>query len=376
MSVPHDRGPTSVQLAIGEVPIRPLQLLDQLRLSNAKRGFTTRHVADASIRTLITGVVRPNAGDLVLVRVDKIGQHSRIQLPSGRPAALFVGDEIVVCYGNRYAPNQFTAEVPRNLEPCHLVAAGGVAAKSIARHHKMKPPTAITPIGLLADAAGKTLNLRDFHLPAVAPAPGRAKIFAVAGTTMDSGKTTAAAFLIKGLTRGGARVAGIKVTGTGSSNDTALMLDAGAVGVFDFVDAGHVSTYRVPTKEIERIFRHLVDHAQHADVDYIVVEIADGPLQAETAALLSADSFSESIRGVIFCATDAMGAMAGVEWLERRGVPVLAVSGLLTTAPLAAAEANAATKLPILSRDDLARADIAAVLEGTLGLQADVLEAR
>jgi dethiobiotin synthetase len=376
MSVPYDRGPPTVQLAIGEVPIRPLQPIDPPRIHAAKRGFTTRNVGAAAIRTLITGAVRPSAGDLVLVRVDKIGQHSRIQLPSGRPAALFVGDEIVVCYGNRYAPNQFTADVPRNMEPCHLVAAGGIAAKSVSRHHKMKPPTAITPIGLLGDAAGKTLNLRDYHLPALPPAPGRAKIFAVAGTTMDSGKTTAAAFLIKGLTRGGARVAGIKVTGTGSSNDTALMEDAGAVRVLDFVDAGHASTYRVPPREIERIFRHLIDHAQHADVDYVVVEVADGPLQAETAALLSADVFVDAIRGVIFCATDAMGALAGVEWLERRGVPVLAVSGLLTTAPLAVVEANAATKLPVLSRDDLSRVDIAAVLEGTLGLQADVLEAR
>jgi len=376
MSVPHDRGPTTIQLAIGEVPIRPVQLIDPQRVHAAKRGFTTRHVPDAAIRTLITGTVRPSAGDLVLVRVDKIGQHSRIQLPSGRPAALFVGDEIVICYGNRYAPNQFTAEVPRNLEPCHLVAAGGVAAKSVVRHHRMKPPTTIAPIGLLGDPAGRTLNLRDFYLPAVPSTPGRAKIFAVAGTTMDSGKTTAAAFLIKGLTRGGARVAGIKVTGTGSSNDTALMQDAGAVVVFDFVDAGHASTYRVPPREVERIFRHLTDQAQHANVDYIVVEVADGPLQAETAALLSADSFIEAIRGVIFCATDAMGALAGVEWLERRGVPVLAISGLLTAAPLAAVEANAATKLPILSREHLARADVAAVLEGTLGLQADVLEAR
>jgi dethiobiotin synthetase len=376
MSAPHDRGPTPVQLAIGEVPIRPLQQIDPQRIRAAKRGFTTRHVGNDAIRTLITGNVRPSAGDLVLVRVDKIGQHSRIQLPAGRPAALFPGDEIIVCYGNRYAPNQFTADVPRNLESCHLVAAGGVAAKSAARHQKMKSPTTITPVGLLGDAAGKTLNLRDFQLPAVSPAPSRAKIFAVAGTSMDSGKTTAAAFLIRGLTRGGARVAGIKVTGTGSSNDTALMEDAGAVAVFDFVDAGHASTYRVAPREVERVFRHLIDHAQRADVDYIVVEVADGPLQAETAALLSADSFIAVIRGAIFCATDAMGALAGVEWLERRGVPVLAVSGLLTTAPLAAAEANAATKLPILSRDDLSRADIATVLEGTLGLQADVLEAR
>jgi dethiobiotin synthetase len=376
MPIPHDRV-TTVQLALGEVPIRPLQPIDPARIDAAKRGFTTRHVGTAAIRTIIAGSVRPSAGDLVLLRVEKIGQHGRIQLPSGRPAALFVGDEIIVCFGNRYAPNQFEAEVPRKLEPCHLVAAGGVAAKSLSRHNRMKAPTAVAPIGLLGDAAGKVLNLRDFRVPAASRAPsGGAKVIAIAGTSMDAGKTTAAAYLIKGLTRSGHRVAAIKATGTGSCNDTAMMQDAGAVRVLDFVDAGYASTYRVPPKDIERAFRFLLDQAHQANVDYIVVEVADGLLQSETAALLTSDTFKNAIRGVIFCAGDALGALAGVEWLERRGVPVLAVSGVLTASPLAVAEAYAATKLPVLGRDDLGRADIGSVLEGTLALQADVLGAR
>jgi Domain of unknown function (DUF1611_C) P-loop domain len=376
MPAPHDRS-TNIQLAAGDVPIRPMQAVDPARLHAAKRGFTTRHVGVAAIRTLVTGSVRPKAGDLVLARVEKIGQHGRIQLPSGRPAALFVGDEIVICYGNRYAPNQFEAEVPRSLEPCHLVAAGGVAAKSLSRHSRMKAPTAVTPIGLLGDAAGKVLNLRDFRVPAApSTASGGATVIAIAGTSMDAGKTTTAAFLIKGLIRAGHRVAAIKATGTGSCNDTAMMQDAGAVRVLDFVDAGYASTYRVPPKDIEHAFRFLLDHARHTAADYIVVEVADGLLQAETAALLTSDTFNRTIRGVIFCAGDALGALAGVEWLERRGTTVLAVSGVLTASPLAIGEAHAATRLPVLSREDLGRADIASVLEGTLGLQADVLEAR
>jgi len=48
-------------------------------------------------------------------------------LPNGRRQTLFEGDEIIVAYANRHAPDQFEAEVPDSLSDCHLVASGGVA---------------------------------------------------------------------------------------------------------------------------------------------------------------------------------------------------------------------------------------------------------
>jgi hypothetical protein len=125
------------------------------RLAQAKAAFTTRYVNFDAIATLITGDIKPECGDLVLVRVDEISQHERIELTDGRKALLFAGDELVICYGNRYAPDQFEAEIPKDLSPCHLAAAGGIAAKVLSQHAKMKMPTAITPIGLLGDEQGK-----------------------------------------------------------------------------------------------------------------------------------------------------------------------------------------------------------------------------
>jgi hypothetical protein len=76
--------------------------------------------------------------------------------PEGRRKLLFVGDEIVVAYGNRYAPNQFEAVVPKTLGPCHLVAAGGVAAKALSWHASVsKGATQITPLGLITDPTGR-----------------------------------------------------------------------------------------------------------------------------------------------------------------------------------------------------------------------------
>ncbi len=67
---------------------------------------------------------------------------------------MFVGDEIVVVYGNRYAPDQFEAVIPDTLAPCHLVAAGGIASKLLCKHNSMDDPTVIAPIGLLGNDRG------------------------------------------------------------------------------------------------------------------------------------------------------------------------------------------------------------------------------
>ncbi len=142
------------------------------RLSRARRGFSTRRADISEAEYLLTGGVVPQPGDLVLAQVTNIGQHTRIEQPDGRRAQLYVGDEIVVAYGNRYAPDQFEAEVPDDLGACHLVAAGGIASQLINKNSRMKNPTRITPIGLLADADLKPLNLKKWRVDAASVSAG------------------------------------------------------------------------------------------------------------------------------------------------------------------------------------------------------------
>jgi hypothetical protein len=116
--------------------------LDAARLGRAKIAYATHRVQLRDIQTLIASdTAAPRAGDLVLARVGRIGQHRRIELRNGRRAILFEGDEIVLCYGNRYAPDQFEAYVPGDLGPCQMAAAGGVAGRVVASHARMKAPT-------------------------------------------------------------------------------------------------------------------------------------------------------------------------------------------------------------------------------------------
>ncbi len=337
--------------------------LSRERLLRAKVSYTPRHANLEKAVTLLAGDdIEPKAGDLVLARIEKIGQHAALELTTGRRSSLFPGDEIVVCYGNRYAPDQYEAEVPHNLDACHLVAAGGVAAQALSWHVGIKPPTAIVPIGLLADAKGQRINLSSAAVAKPGSSYPLPYTVAVVGTSMNAGKTTTAVNLIYGLTSAGLKVGATKVTGTGSGKDAWFMGDAGARHVVDFTDAGFASTFRLTADEVEGIFNSLTSHLAKTGMDVIVLEVADGLYQEETAALLGSASFKKLVNSVIFAAGDAMGAMAGVEWLRRKGLPVVAVSGLLTASPLAIIEAANATGMAVIDKNMLRDVSIAAKL--------------
>jgi molybdopterin-guanine dinucleotide biosynthesis protein len=333
-------------------------------LANVKQSFVTRRATLRDAAGLATDRP-PRAGDLALARVERLGHHTRLQLAGGRRSQLHVGDRIVVCYGHRYAPDQYEAEVPCGLEPCALVTAGGVAGRVVSRHPRMKPATTIRPEGLLCDARGVVLNLRRYALPIAHPSlPSQVPVVAVLGTSMNAGKTTTAAALVRGLTGAGLRVSAVKATGTGSGNDVWSLEDAGAHLVLDFADMGYPSTFRVPPSELETLLDRLLASAARITPDVIVLEVADGLLHEETAGIVCSNRFRSAVTSILFCAGDGLGALAGTEWLEARGLPVVGVSGLVTASPLAREEARRATRLPLWTRDALADPEQALGLAG------------
>lgn len=338
---------------VDRAPGARFDALSQHRLAIAKRAYATRRVALQNASQLIVADYAPRAGDLVLARVDKLSQHRRLELVTGRRAELHAGDEIVVCYGNRYAPDQFEAEIPDDLSPCNLVAAGGIAAKSLSRHSKMQAATRITPIGVLARADGKALNLEQFRIEPRRAPHNRPLVTAVVGTSMNAGKTTTVAHLALGMARQGLKVGAAKVTGTGAGCDGWQMTDAGCSIVLDFTDCGYASTYKLRLGQCESVMETLVAQLCDAGVDTILIEVADGILQGETRALVASPLFKRLVDNVIFAAGDAMGAAAGVEWLTRHGLNVIGVSGALTAAPLAMRECSVLVDVPLLDLETL-----------------------
>jgi hypothetical protein len=299
--------------------------------------------------------VVPGPGDVVLAEIEKIGQHNRIELPDSRRASLFLGDEIVVAYGHRYAPDQFEAQIPTGLNRTQLVAAGGLAGDMLSRHAQIKDATVIRPVGLL-HRDGEVVNLASTapFRPGPTPAGSRAPVVTVVGTSMNSGKSTTVAALVRGLRASGLTVTAGKVTGTGAGNDVRLFYDAGAARVLDFTDFGFGSTYQVPAEMLRALLAGLVEQLAGSAADVTVLEIADGVFQQETVMLLSDPVLPDYVDAIVFCAADAAGAYAGLRLLADRGLDVLAVSGVVTASPLATREAAAAVGVPVVFTEDLA----------------------
>lgn len=331
------------------------------RLKAAKKAYTTRFVAEAIEQDPhgfeLLQEVAPQPGDVVLARVTGIGQHTRLESPVSRRQTMFVGDEILVAYGNRYAPDQFHAVVPSNLDDCHLVAGGGLASLVLEQHANIKPATAISPVGLLA-REGRPVNLRDAAPHRIHPTheqPGRPPVIAVLGTSMNSGKSTTLGCLVKGLTTAGLTVSAGKATGTGAGNDPRLFLDGGATHVLDFTDFGYPTTFKLDYETIRSLLTSMIDALTLTTTDAVVIEIADGVYQGETARLLRDPVFQEAVDQVLFAAADSLGAAGGLQVLNTAGVNVAAVSGLLTASPLAAQEAAAVLTAPVIDTFDLCR---------------------
>ncbi|MFN3251595.1 hypothetical protein [Roseibium album] len=322
------------------------------RLMAAKRSYAVRRVNLAECTHIVKTAFRPEPGDLVLARVQAIGSHKRIELPNGRKATLHEGDEILLAYGNRYAPDQYEAYVPETLEPCHMVAAGGIAACAVSWHDRLSGPTGIEPVGVLCHSDGTAANLKQFALPTVA-CPMPAAVFGVFGTSMNAGKTATAASLVRGFAASGYTVGAVKVTGTAAGGDPWLMQDSGAAHVLDFTDGGLATTFGTPLDTIVGTTRNLLRTLHRSNCDVAVVEIADGLYQDETRQLAASPLMHSLFDSVVFAAGDALGAVAGVNRLEAHGYQVLGISGSVMRSPLAVREATVNLNIPAYSLADL-----------------------
>lgn len=330
----------------------------------AKVAYTARRLVEAGYGTTRhVGISaqdrRPEHGDLVLCEIARIGQHKALLQRHGVRNQLFAGERVVVAYGSRYAPDQFEAELPVDLGPCELVAGGGVAARVISQHARMIPATTLRPVGLLLDESGRVINTKALALDRVELPHEAPLTVAVVGTSMNAGKTTAAASLVRGLVRAGHRVGAAKVTGTGAPNDPLLMSAAGAARVLDFTDLGYPSTYQLPGALIESLLHDTIAQLAADKVDVAVLEIADGILQPETEALLGSAAFRHSVDRVVFAAADSVSALAGTRELLGRGLAVAAVTGVLTQSPLATAEAARSLGDVVIPTMDLTLPEVA-----------------
>jgi hypothetical protein len=326
--------------------------------------YALRRVPVASFCSLLPYSDSPQAGDIALAQIEKIGRNANLELPNGRRCSLHQGDLLVVVFGNRYATMQFEAYARRDEDRCDLLTMGGICGLVESKHAKAADPSKLRLIGFMGDQDRRILRLRRF---ALAPrfSALQPRVVVVCGTAMDAGKTHTALSLIMGLRQKGLRVAAIKLTGTATGKDTWNMLDAGACLALDFVDGGLPSTYLCSAYELVALHQLLIAHAAVQEPDYVVVEIADGLLQNETATLLQNQRFTRTVDAWVFAAADPLGAAGGVRVLRKWGIEPLAISGLVSMSALGIRETQIATELPCLTAQSLQSGELNSQLFST-----------
>jgi hypothetical protein len=295
----------------------------------------------------------PENGDIVYGKICLVGQHSSLENASGRIHMIHDGTKAVFVFGNRYAPDYYEGLVPdQMIGEVDLLARSGVVGIVKTKNSMIKDPTKVRLLGYVCDESGNVLNTRKFPLikprTKVKKQP-RAKMILVCGTSMNSGKSFAAAACCWALTSTGYNVRACKVTGTASLKDILLMNDSGAQHYADFTYLGHPSTYLLEKEELIEIFNQLDLKYANNPKNFWIVELADGIIQRETRLLLESEVLRSRIYRFIFCANDAFGAIGGLHLLKSFDLTPNALSGICSSSPLHVRELSEFTKIPVFN---------------------------
>lgn len=260
----------------------------------------------------------------------------------GRMVALQPGDVIAGALGHRDALHGFAGRVPDTVEvgdKLQLLNLGGVIGTGATSVPGMGSPFDLEVLGgilhfpHLGQRVGVTANIAAGALPA-APLPAKLPpIVVLAGTSMDAGKTTAAAVIVAGLSARNLKVAAGKMTGVSLRRDILQMEDSGAAPVALFTDFGVVTTNDANAVAAGH---SLVAHLAASEPDVIVLELGDGLLGTYgVRALLSDPGFRGAITAMVLCAQDPVGVWGAVQLLrERWSVKPAVVSGPVTDSPV------------------------------------------
>ena len=273
------------------------------------------------------------AGDVVAVRaLSDSATYNQLELPTGRLAKINPGDVLVGALGSRRALKGFVGDVPASVaagDGLHLLNMGGVVGLCTGHHSSLSDAIRVEVLGLVCDETGRVRNIGDGALAPRATLGDTAPLVVVAGACMNSGKTFAAVELVRQATRAGLRVAAAKLTGVACLRDTLNMADHGAVATASFLDCGLPST--VGVADLAPVAKAVLARLNECAPDLIVVELGDGILGGYAVdSVLEDEELRAATAALVFCASDYVGAWAGVELLRRRGLAVDLVAGSVT----------------------------------------------
>jgi len=261
--------------------------------------------------------------------------YNELELPSGRLSKLKKDDIIAVALGGRAGLKGFAGHLPKSLKAddvIHLLNLGGVAGVcTSANVQEVGEPLRIRVLGGIA-REGKLLNINQAKLfEPVYDMKNDIPLILTTGASMDAGKTTVAAEIIKTLSRIGMKLAGAKVTGVGTLRDLYKMEDYGVYESVSFIDSGMPSTANVDEKLLVGICKGALDHLAKGNPDAIMVEFGDGIMgRYGVMSILKDPQIQKNVRLHIGCAREPVGAIKLAELCRDIGVPLDILSGPVT----------------------------------------------
>ena len=275
----------------------------------------------------------PQAGDVVVVRaLTDSATYNMLELPTGRLAKINPGDVLIGVLGRRRALKGFVGDVPATVnagDQLHLLNMGGVIGSCTGHHSSLSDAIKVEVIGLVSDEQARVLNIADAALPPRTSLGETAPLVIIVGTCMNSGKTYAATELIKQATRAGMRVAAAKLSGIACLRDTLNMADHGAIAIASFLDCGLPST--VGATNLASVAKTIISRLNESTPDLIVIELGDGLLGGYSVESVFEDTeLRAATAGLVFCASDYVGAWGGIELLRRRGIEIDVIAGSVT----------------------------------------------
>ncbi len=265
---------------------------------------------DRALTLGVLGRERWATGDFVAVRVTTAPVAAQVELVGGRMRGVLPGDLVVGALGHRYA----TLEVTGSWEAVgadgqmQILTSAGLLGAVLSCSPYIDGIISVRYEGhVLLDGAKATMERFVEPVPA---RPWTTPTLLLVGTSMSSGKTTAARVLIRRLVRAGHRVLGAKLTGAGRYRDIQAMADAGAEWVYDFVDVGLPSTVH-PAEAYRAALDQLLARMAAHPADIAVVEIGSSPLERYNGAAAVA-AVREAVRCTILCASDPYAVVGAI----------------------------------------------------------------
>jgi hypothetical protein len=245
---------------------------------------------------------------------------------------------IVGVLGHRNALHGYSGVVPKTIavgQRLQVLNLGGVIGQCTSANVDVGPPLDVEILGAVLtfpdfeNRRGLPAHIRMNAIPCVRGNLPDIPVIFVAGTCMNSGKTSAACRLVRQLAIRGKAVGACKLTGVSLRRDTLQMSDYGAKWAVSFTDAGIVSTDAATAVTVAH---GLVRHLAQAGAEAIVAELGDGILGDYGVAPILADrELMDLSAAIVMCANDPVAAWGAKEVMAQQfGLTIDIVSGPTT----------------------------------------------